>query len=131
MAKVVFIGLGNMGGPMAINLLKAGHQVTGFDLSEAAVKRHRDAGGQTAATIGDAVAQADTVVTMLPAGKHVKSVYLGEDGLLSRCAKSAVLIDSSTIDVESARAVAAEAEKADVRMVDAPVSGGVGGAEAG
>jgi len=129
--RIGFIGLGNMGGPMAKNLVKAGHQVKVFDLSAAAVDGLVAAGATAAASAGDAARDVNFVVTMLPAGGHVRAVYLGDGGLLSVAAAGTVFIDSSTIDVETARAVIAEAEKAGMGMLDAPVSGGVGGAEAG
>ena len=131
MAAIGFIGLGNMGGPMALNLVKAGHKLTVFDLSKDAVAKLVDAGASAASTAADVVKGAEFVVTMLPAGAHVKSVYLGEDGLLAAAGKGTLFIDSSTIDVPSAREVIAAAEEAGMLMVDAPVSGGVGGAEAG
>lgn len=131
MAAIGFIGLGNMGGPMALNLVKAGHDLTVFDLSEDAVAKLVDAGASAAANAADAVKGAEFVVTMLPAGTHVKSVYLGEEGLLAAAEKGTLFIDSSTIDVPAAREVIAAAEAAGMPMVDAPVSGGVGGAEAG
>ncbi len=130
MANIAFIGLGHMGLPMARNLLKAGHEVTGFDVSEAQMAAFAESGGRTAASLEKAVADADTVVTMLPAGAHVRKVYLGEDGIIAHVRPGTLLIDSSTIDVETAREVAAEAAKAGLPMVDAPVSGGVAGAEA-
>lgn len=128
---VAFIGLGNMGGPMAANLVKAGHRVTGFDLSEEAVAKLKGVGGCSAPTVKDVVKGAKVVVTMLPAVHHVRQVYLGEDGILSGLSEPTMLIDCSTIDVESARAVAAGVTEAGHAMIDAPVSGGVGGAEAG
>ncbi|OFW97327.1 MAG: 3-hydroxyisobutyrate dehydrogenase [Alphaproteobacteria bacterium RIFCSPHIGHO2_12_FULL_66_14] len=129
MAKIAFIGLGNMGGPMAANLAKAQHHVTAFDLSGAAVKAAVDKGAHRAASAAEAVKGAEIVVTMLPAGKHVRGVY--ESDVLPNVAKGVLLIDCSTIDVDSARLVAALAQKAGLDMVDAPVSGGVGGATAG
>ncbi|QQS13124.1 MAG: 3-hydroxyisobutyrate dehydrogenase [Rhodospirillales bacterium] len=129
MARIGFIGLGNMGGPMAANLLKAQHAVAAFDLSDKAVAAAVEKGATRAATVADAVRGAEVVVTMLPAGKHVREVY--EGAVLAAAAKGALLIDCSTIDVDSARAVAAAAAKAGLDMVDAPVSGGVGGATAG
>jgi 3-hydroxyisobutyrate dehydrogenase len=129
MAKIAFIGLGNMGGPMAANLVKAQHQVTAFDLSEAAVVAAVEKGARKAASTAEAVKDAEVVITMLPAGKHVRDVY--ERDVLGKAAKGALLIDCSTIDVDSARHVAALAERAGHPMVDAPVSGGVGGATAG
>ena len=129
MAKIAFIGLGNMGGPMAANLAKAQHHVTAFDLSDAAVKAAVDKGAHQAATAAEAVKGAEIVVTMLPAGKHVREVY--EKDVLPNVARGTLLIDCSTIDVESARHVAGLAQKAGMEMIDAPVSGGVGGATAG
>ncbi len=130
MASVGFIGVGNMGGPMARNLLKAGSAVKVFDLSAAAVKACTDAGATAVGSAQDAAKGVDVVVTMLPAGQHVRGIYLGETGVLAAAGKGTLFIDSSTIDVDSARAVAAGAEKAGMLMIDAPVSGGVGGAEA-
>ena len=129
--RIGFIGLGNMGGPMAANLVKAGHQVTGLDLSKPAMDALAKAGGKPAANLAAAVGDADAVITMLPAGPHVRKVYLGEGGVLSAAREGALLIDSSTIDVETARAVAAAAAERGFDMLDAPVSGGVGGAAAG
>jgi 3-hydroxyisobutyrate dehydrogenase len=129
MAKIAFIGLGNMGGPMAANLVKAQHQVMAFDLSSAAVDAAVDKGAKKAASAAEAVKGAEIVVTMLPAGKHVREVY--EKDVLPNVAKGTLLIDCSTIDVESARHVGALAQKAGLDMIDAPVSGGVGGATAG
>ncbi|HEV7370944.1 3-hydroxyisobutyrate dehydrogenase [Arenibaculum sp.] len=131
MATIAFVGLGNMGGPMAANLVKAGHRVLGFDVVEANLARAREAGIETAASAADAARAAEVVVTMLPAGAHVRSVYLGEDGVLAAVPAGALLIDCSTIDVESARAVGAAVREAGFDMVDAPVSGGVGGAAGG
>ena len=131
MTAIGFIGLGNMGGPMACNLLNQGHAVTVFDVVPAAVAALREAGAKVAASAGDAVASAEVVVTMLPAGPQVRSVYLEDGGVLSRAASGALLIDSSTIDVETARAVAQVASGKGLAMLDAPVSGGVGGATAG
>ena len=131
MARIGFIGLGNMGLPMARNLVKAGHQVTGFDLSKASVDALAADKGISAKSVADACKDADFIVTMLPAGEHVRKIYLGDTGIVALVPKSCVLIDSSTIDVESARAVASAAAKRNVAMIDAPVSGGVGGATAG
>lgn len=131
MAAIGFIGLGNMGGPMARNLVKAGHALKVFDLSATAVSSLVSAGAAAVATASDAARDVDAVVTMLPAGEHVRGVYLGAMGLLSAARKGTLFIDSSTIDVASARDVIAAAEAAGHMMVDAPVSGGVGGAEAG
>lgn len=131
MARIAFIGLGHMGGPMAANLVKAGHEVHGFDMAADALARLVQAGGKQAASAAAAAANADAVVTMLPAGKHVRSVYLGPQGLLAAVKPGTLFIDSSTIDVETAQAVHAAATAAGQLFIDAPVSGGVGGATAG
>ncbi len=131
MARIGFIGLGNMGLPMALNLLKAGHAVTGYDVSAAQVDKLAAAGGKRADGIAKAASGAEVVITMLPAGKEVREVYLGNGGVIGAATAGALLIDSSTIDVETARAVAAAAERKAFAMLDAPVSGGVGGATAG
>jgi 3-hydroxyisobutyrate dehydrogenase len=131
MAKIAFIGLGNMGGPMAINLVKADHQVSVFDLSDKAMAEVVAVGGSKADTPAKAVHGADFVVSMLPAGKHVESVYLGEDGLINHLSDSTLVIDSSTIDSATAQKVAKALSEKGIHFVDAPVSGGVGGAIAG
>ena len=131
MAEVTFIGLGNMGLPMAMNLLKNGYSVTGFDLAEDQVKILTDAGGKSTDDINQAIQTSDVVVTMLPSGKIVKSIYLGDKGIIENAPENLLLIDSSTIDVETAREVSKEAINKNLRIVDAPVSGGVGGAQAG
>ncbi|OKL43659.1 3-hydroxyisobutyrate dehydrogenase [Pseudovibrio exalbescens] len=129
--RIAFVGLGNMGGPMAINLVKAGHEVYGVDLSETALQRHKEAGGKCAESIPEAVKDADVVITMLPAGKHVRAVYTGDEGVLTHAERGTLLIDSSTIDVDTARDVAGEAVASGMHIVDAPVSGGAVGAQAG
>jgi 3-hydroxyisobutyrate dehydrogenase len=131
MSRIGFIGLGNMGLPMALNLLKAGHAVTGFDVSQAQIDKLAAAGGKTAPGVAAAASDADAVITMLPAGKEVREVYLASDGVLAAAGVRTLLVDSSTIDVATARTVAAAAEKKGLGMLDAPVSGGVGGAQAG
>jgi 3-hydroxyisobutyrate dehydrogenase len=130
MAAIGFIGLGNMGAPMAANLVKAGHQVTGFDIVPRAVEALSAKGGHAAASAAEAASAGELVITMLPAGAQVRSVYLGEAGVLANARKGTLLIDCSTIDVETARAVASAAVEAGFDMLDAPVSGGVAGAEA-
>jgi 3-hydroxyisobutyrate dehydrogenase len=127
MARIGFIGLGNMGAPMARNLLKAGHEVAGFDVMAAAL----DAvpGARRAASAAEAAADADVVLTMLPASAHVRDAWLGSGGLMAAARPDALLMDCSTIDVGTAREVAAAAGGRD--FLDAPVSGGVMGAEAG
>ncbi len=129
MARIGFIGLGNMGGPMAANLAKAGHAVSGFDLSQAALDQAEAAGITIAENPTAAVEAAEVVVTMLPAGQHVRGLYLGEEGLLARAPEGSLLIDSSTIDVGTARTVHEAAAAAGQDFVDAPVSGGVAGAQ--
>jgi 3-hydroxyisobutyrate dehydrogenase len=131
MSQIGFIGLGNMGLPMAQNLMKAGHSVTGFDVNTAAADRLTAAGGVAATTIDIACMGADVVVTMLPSGKEVREVYLTQGGVLASAGQGTLLIDASSIDVETARAVAAAAKVNELDMVDAPVSGGVSNAEAG
>ncbi|MEO3429811.1 3-hydroxyisobutyrate dehydrogenase [Pelagibius sp. CAU 1746] len=131
MARIGFLGLGNMGLPMAKNLVKDGHEVVGFDLSETACKAAAAAGITLAGAAAEVVGGAETVVTMLPAGQHVRAVYLGGEGLLAKAAKGTLFIDCSTIDVATSRDVHAAAAEAGHAMLDAPVSGGVAGAEAG
>jgi len=129
MARVAFIGLGNMGGGMAANLAKAGHEVVAFDLSEDALARAEARGAARAASAEAAVAGAEAVITMLPAGKHVRDVY--ESSVIGRAPASAILIDCSTIDVATAREEIETAQAAGYLMADAPVSGGIAAAEAG
>ena len=131
MARIGFIGLGNMGLPMAQNLIKAGHQVEGVDVVQGATDKLKAAGGAVAETAKVAASRADVVITMLPAGQHVREVYLGAGGIIENANAGTLLIDCSTIDVETARAVASAAEARGLLMLDAPVSGGVGGATAG
>jgi 3-hydroxyisobutyrate dehydrogenase len=126
MATIAFIGLGNMGGPMAANLVKAGHKVVGFDLVQELLDQAKAGGATIAGSAAEAVKGADVVITMLPAGKHVVSVW---SDIIPSVAKGALMIDCSTIDVESARQAHALAGKASVLSVDAPVSGGTGGAK--
>jgi 3-hydroxyisobutyrate dehydrogenase len=131
MARIGFIGLGNMGLPMAQNLIKAGHQVEGVDVTTVATDKLKAAGGAVAETAKIVAARADVVITMLPAGQHVRDVYLGTGGIIENANAGTLLIDCSTIDVETARAVASAADAKGLLMLDAPVSGGVGGATAG
>lgn len=129
--KIGFIGLGNMGGPMAANLAKAGHEVIATDLSIGAIDRAVEAGCKRGESIAAAVKDADAVVSMLPAGAHVRSVYAEDYGVIANAKEGALFIDSSTIDVDSARAVIAAATDKGFAMVDAPVSGGVAAATGG
>ena len=131
MARIGFIGLGNMGLPMAGNLVKAGHAVTGFDVVKAAVGKLSAMGGAAAESVPAACRGVDAVVTMLPAGEHVRAVYGGPDGVFAAVAGGTLLIDSSTIDVATARDIGVRAAEQGLDMVDAPVSGGVAGAQAG
>jgi len=128
--KVAFIGLGNMGKPMAKNLIKAGFSLTVFDVVKDAVEELTAAGAKGASSIAESVKGVQAVITMLPAGAHVSSVYRGENGVIANVPKGALFIDSSTIDVATSRAVNVAAAEAGMEMIDAPVSGGVGGAEA-
>ncbi len=131
MAKVAFIGLGNMGGPMAINLVKAGHSVSAFDLSADALAQVKEAGAAVASSAQVAVQGADFVISMLPAAKHVLSLYLGDNGIASHIKPSALVIDCSTIDADSSRKLGQALSQQGIAFIDAPVSGGVGGAKAG
>jgi 3-hydroxyisobutyrate dehydrogenase len=131
MAKIGFVGLGNMGGPMAANLIRAGHEVKVFDLSADAVKAAVEIGGTAAGSLAEVATDVEAIVTVLPAGKHVLAVYDGPDGILAHAVTNTLVIDSSTIDVDAARKAAELAKARDMRPVDAPISGGVGGATAG
>ncbi|MES2072666.1 MAG: 3-hydroxyisobutyrate dehydrogenase [Pseudomonadota bacterium] len=131
MQKIAFIGLGNMGAPMALNLLKNNYALTVFDLSAGAVKSLTDAGAQAAASAQAAVAGADIVISMLPASRHVESLYLGEQGILPHIADGALIIDCSTIAAQTSQKLAQQAAARGLQTIDAPVSGGTGGAQAG
>ncbi len=129
MARIAFVGLGNMGAGMAANLIKAGYKVVGFDLSETALTRAAESGIKGAASVKEAVTGAEAVITMLQTGAQVRAVY--ESEAFAAAAKGAILIDGSTIDVATARTVGEAAAGRGLEMVDAPVSGGVAGAIAG
>ena len=129
--NIAFIGLGNMGAPMARNLLKAGHTLHLFDLNQAVLAELAQLGGHVSASPKDAAAQGELVITMLPAAAHVRSVYLGEEGVLAGIRSGTPAVDCSTIDPQTARDIAAAAAKQGVDLADAPVSGGTGGAQAG
>lgn len=131
MSRIAFIGLGNMGGPMAANLVKAGHTVRVFDLVPAALQAAVDAGAHAATSALDTLTDAEVVISMLPASRHVEGVYLGEDGILADIPGGALLIDCSTIAPAVARKVAEAAAARGLQMLDAPVSGGTAGATAG
>ncbi|QRX83178.1 3-hydroxyisobutyrate dehydrogenase [Glaciimonas sp. PAMC28666] len=130
-SEVVFIGLGNMGLPMALNLVRAGIRVSGHDLVPASVEKFIAGGGSNGADLISAIKSAKTIITMLPASRHVESAYFGENGILAQAKPGTLLIDCSTIAPDSARKVAAAASEKGFTMVDAPVSGGTGGAVAG
>jgi 3-hydroxyisobutyrate dehydrogenase len=129
--KIGFVGLGNMGLPMALNLLKAGHEVTGFDLVKSQLDVFSAAGGAIADNANATAKDADVLITMLPASRHVESLYLGDTGLLAHAHPKTLLIDCSTISPKVAQAVAAAAKGKGFAMIDAPVSGGTAGAQAG
>ncbi|MBP1716821.1 MAG: 3-hydroxyisobutyrate dehydrogenase [Deltaproteobacteria bacterium] len=129
--KIGFVGLGNMGNPMARNLLKAGHQLVVYDILPTAVEKLTRAGAEGASSLGQLAAEAELFISILPSSPHVKEVYLSANGVLSGIKPGVIIIDSSTIDPHTAREVAAGAEKKGIPMLDAPVSGGTGGAEAG
>jgi 3-hydroxyisobutyrate dehydrogenase len=131
MARIAFVGLGNMGGPMAANLARAGHAVRGFDRSQAALDAAADEGVTPAATLAEALHGAQAVVTMLPAGPQVREAYLEEGGILDSAPERCLLVDCSTVAVETARTVEAAAAERGYNLLDAPVSGGVAGARAG
>lgn len=135
MSQIAFIGLGNMGGPMAKNLLKSGHNITVFDLSASALEEFARDGANIASSAIDAVRDADIVISMLPASRHVEALYLDnnseQSGLLSHIKKGALIIDCSTIAAQTAIKVAKAAAVLGLEMLDAPVSGGTGGAIAG
>lgn len=134
MTKIAFIGLGHMGLPMARNLVKAGLQVSGFDPDTAAQKALNKAGGRAAGSLADAVSDAYVVISALPAAQHVRAAYSGDGqapSVFDAAPKGALLIDCSTVDVETARALSNEACENGLRMIDSPMSGGVGGAEGG
>lgn len=129
--KIAFIGLGNMGGYMAKNLLKAGHQVFGFDLNAQALSHFVEAGGTPCDSPQAAAQQANVVMTMLPAAQHVREVYLGAQGILAVLPAGCLCIDSSTIDPQTIQQIATEAQHKQIAVCDAPVSGGTLGAKDG
>lgn len=131
MKRIAFIGLGNMGGPMAANLIKKGFELSVFDLSSEAMERLAQTGAHPAASAREAMAGCDAVVSMLPTGRHVDALYCGSEGVLTALTAGTLVIDCSTIDTATARRVASEAAALGLPMLDAPVSGGTGGATAG
>ncbi|ASQ47277.1 3-hydroxyisobutyrate dehydrogenase [Legionella clemsonensis] len=131
MARIGFVGLGHMGLPMAINLLKAGHAVTGFDLQQSALNHLQEAGGYIAKTLQEAASAQEIIITMLQTGQQVHQVCLGNEGLFATAQSQTVYIDCSSIDVASSREIHQQARLKQLLVVDAPVSGGVAGAQAG
>ncbi|WP_434026016.1 3-hydroxyisobutyrate dehydrogenase [[Pseudomonas] boreopolis] len=131
MSRIAFIGLGNMGGPMAANLVKAGHAVHAYDLVPAALDAAVAAGASAAGSAQATLEGAEVVISMLPASRHVEGLYLGDDGILAGIPAGALVIDCSTIAPATARKVAAAAQARGLQMIDAPVSGGTAGAAAG
>ncbi|MDX5379679.1 MAG: 3-hydroxyisobutyrate dehydrogenase [Halomonas sp.] len=132
--KIAFIGLGNMGAPMALNLVKAGHEVSVYDLVDTAMRRLEEAGARAAASAQDATNGAEVVISMLPAGQHVRRLYMGQpdaSGLFDALEGKPLIIDASTISPQDARTVGEAAAERGLSYLDAPVSGGVGGAQAG
>ncbi len=131
MSHIAFIGLGNMGAPMALNLLQAGHSVAVFDLVKPAIDKLAQAGAKPTLSAEACVENAEVVISMLPASSHVEALYLGENGLLQRIASGTLVIDCSTIAPQTAKTVAGAAAALGLAMLDAPVSGGTAGALAG
>lgn len=129
--RVAFIGIGNMGKPMSRNLLRAGHQVTGYDLLPESLTYLQSQGGRVAGSAVEAASDADVVISMLPTGEHVRDLYFGSGKLVAHLAPRTLLMDSSTISISTTRELAAEVSKHGCSMIDAPVSGGTLGAEAG
>lgn len=131
MIDIAFIGLGHMGLPMAQNLLKGGHKVRGYDINPHALEAFHQGGGETAKDIPSVVKDVDVVITILPEGKHVLAAYEGAEGILNHVKQGVRIAECSTIDMATARTIHTQAEEKGIRLIDAPVSGGVGGAHAG
>ena len=128
---IAFIGVGNMGNPMADQLVKAGKEVKAFDVSPEVIKIAKESGLNVVSTIDELLDGASTVISMLPEGKHVRSLYLGDKGILNKIPKECLIIDCSTIDIETSLELGNEAKKLGIKMIDAPVTGGVMGARVG
>ena len=128
---IAFIGVGNMGNPMAQQLVKAGQNVKVFDVSPDVIEIAKQSGLNVISSMEELLQGATTVISMLPEGKHVRSLYLGENGILKKISKSSLIIDCSTIDIETSLALGNEAKKIGIKMIDAPVTGGVMGARIG
>ena len=128
--KIAFIGVGNMGNPMAVNLLKAGNKIKVFDVSKQILEKARGKNLETVDRIEDLISEEiSTVITMLPEGKHSKEIYLGDNGIINKVSKNCMLIDCSTIDIQTSKEIGKVANDQGIMMVDAPVSGGVMGAQ--
>ena len=128
--KIAFIGVGNMGNPMAVNLLKAGNKIKVFDVSKQMLEKARGKNLETVDRIEDLISEEiSTVITMLPEGKHSKEIYLGDNGIINKVSKNCILIDCSTIDIQTSKEIGKVANDQGIMMVDAPVSGGVMGAQ--
>ena len=128
--KIAFIGVGNMGGPMAENLLKSGNEIKVFDVSNLMLEKAKEKGLEVATNIKDLISkEISTVITMLPEGKHSKEIYLGDNGIINKVTKDCLLIDCSTIDIETSKEIGKAAIAKGIMMIDAPVSGGVMGAQ--
>jgi len=128
--KIAFIGVGNMGNPMAVNLLKAGNKIKVFDVSKQMLEKARGKNLETVDRIEDLISEEiSTVITMLPEGKHSKQIYLGDNGIINKVSKNCILIDCSTIDIQTSKEIGKVANDRGIMMVDAPVSGGVMGAQ--
>ena len=128
---IAFIGVGNMGNPMAEQLVKAGKEVKAFDVSPEVIKIAKESGLNVVSTIDELLDGASTVISMLPEGKHVRSLYLGDKGILNKIPKECLIIDCSTIDIETSLELGNESKKLGIKMIDAPVTGGVMGARIG
>ena len=128
---IAFIGVGNMGNPMADQLVKAGKEVKAFDVSPEVIKIAKESGLNVVSTIDELLDGASTVISMLPEGKHVRSLYLGDKGILNKIPKECLIIDCSTIDIETSLELGNESKKLGIKMIDAPVTGGVMGARIG
>jgi len=128
---IAFIGVGNMGNPMADQLVKAGKEVKVYDVSPEVIQKAREANLNVVDTLDEVLKDANFVISMLPEGKHVKSLYFGEKGIIDKISKEALIIDCSTIDIETSLMLGKEAKSRGIKMIDAPVTGGVMGARIG
>ena len=129
--KIAFIGVGNMGNPMAYQLVKAGKKVKAYDVSQEMIKKAKEANLDVVESLDEVLEDANFIISMLPEGKHVKSLFLGEQGIIDKISKNGLIIDCSTIDIETSLLLGREAKKRGIKMIDAPVTGGVMGARVG